>query len=59
MLHCFATDKDDATTDPRWGRVGKQTIKDTGPLTKKRMETIDEEITAARSRLDGEAGQSG
>ena len=32
--------------DPRWGRVGKQTIKDTGPLTKKRMETIDEEITA-------------
>ena len=26
---------------------GGQTIKDTGPLTKKRMETIDEEITAA------------
>jgi arylsulfatase len=46
VLHCFATDKDDATTDPRWGRVGKQTIKDTGPLTKKRMETVDEEITA-------------
>ena len=32
-------------TDPRWGRVGKQTITDTGPLTKKRMETVDEEIT--------------
>ncbi len=47
VLHCFATDKDDPTTDPRWGRVGKQTIKDTGPLTKKRMETVDEEITAA------------
>jgi arylsulfatase A-like enzyme len=46
VLHCFATDKDDATTDARWGRVGKQTIEDTGPLTKKRMETIDEEITA-------------
>ena len=29
------------------GPIGKQTIKDTGPLTKKRMETIDEEITAA------------
>ena len=42
----MATDKDDATTDPRWGRVGKQTIEDTGPLTKKRMETVDEEITA-------------
>jgi arylsulfatase len=47
VLHCMATDKDDATTDPRWGRVGKQTIKDTGPLTKKRMETVDEEITSA------------
>jgi arylsulfatase len=46
VLHCLATDKDDPTTDPRFGRVGKQTIKDTGPLTKKRMETIDEEITA-------------
>jgi arylsulfatase A-like enzyme len=46
VLHCFATDKDDATVDPRWGRVGKQTIEDTGPLTKKRMETVDEEITA-------------
>ncbi len=46
VLHCVATDKDDSTTDPRWGRVGKQTIKDTGPLTKKRMETVDEEITA-------------
>ena len=47
VLHCVATDKDDPTTDPRWGRVGKQTIKDTGPLTKKRMETVDEEITSA------------
>ena len=46
VLHCFATDKDDATVDPRWGRVGKQTIEDTGALTKKRMETVDEEITA-------------
>src|ERR1700726_3788173 len=32
VLHCKATDKDDATVDPRWGRVGKQTIEDTGPL---------------------------
>ena len=41
-MHTWATDTDDTTTDPRWGRVGKQKIKDTGPLTKKRMETIDE-----------------
>ena len=46
VLDCKATDTDDATTDPRWGRVGKQTVNDTGPLTKKRMETIDEEITS-------------
>jgi arylsulfatase len=46
VLDCVATDKDDPTVDPRFGRVGKQTIKDTGPLTKKRMETVDEEITA-------------
>jgi arylsulfatase A-like enzyme len=47
VLHCVATEKDDPSTDSRWGRVGKQTIKDTGPLTKKRMETVDEEITSA------------
>ncbi len=45
VLDCKATDKDDATNDPRFGRVGKQTCKDTGPLTKKRMETIDDDIT--------------
>jgi arylsulfatase A-like enzyme len=44
VLHCWATDEDDATEEPRWGRVGKQRIEDTGPLTKKRMETIDDEI---------------
>jgi arylsulfatase A-like enzyme len=47
VLHCKATDIDDPTEDPRFGRVGRQTIKDTGPLTKKRMETIDDETVAA------------
>jgi arylsulfatase A-like enzyme len=46
VMHCFATDKDDAMVDPRFGKVGKQTVEDTGPLTKKRMETVDEEVTA-------------
>ena len=45
VLHSWATDQDDPTEQPRWGRVGKQKIEDTGPLTKKRMETVDEEIT--------------
>jgi arylsulfatase A-like enzyme len=47
VLRCKAVDKDDPTEQPRWGRVGKQTIEDTGALTKKRMETIDDETTDA------------
>ena len=47
VLHCWATDTDDPTEQPRWGRVGKQRIEDTGPLTKKRMETCDDEFVAA------------
>jgi arylsulfatase A-like enzyme len=47
VLRCKATDVDDPTEDPRFGRVGKQTIEDTGALTKKRMETIDDETSAA------------
>ena len=44
VLDCKASDKDDPTVDPRFGKVGKQVCKDTGPLTKKRMETIDDDI---------------
>jgi arylsulfatase A-like enzyme len=47
VLKCTATNVDDGTTDPRFGRVGKQRIEDTGPLTKKRMETVDDETSAA------------
>ena len=47
VLRCKATNADDPTTDPRFGRIGRQTIEDTGPLNKKRMETIDDETTAA------------
>lgn len=47
VLKCKATDQDDPTVDPRFGKIGKQTIEDTGALTKKRMETIDDETTAA------------
>ena len=47
VLRCTATDTDDPTEDPRWGRVGKQTIEDTGPLTRKRMETIDDDTSDA------------
>jgi arylsulfatase len=32
VTHCWATDSDDATAMPRWGKVGKQRIVDEGPL---------------------------
>ncbi len=44
MLHCWATDTDDPTVQPRWGKVGKQKIEDCGPLYPDRMETVDDEI---------------
>ncbi len=47
VIRSKATDEDDPTVHERWGRVGKQTIEDTGPLTKKRMETIDDETSDA------------
>ena len=47
VLRCKASDRDDPTVDPRFGKVGKQTIEDTGPLNKKRMETVDDETSAA------------
>jgi arylsulfatase len=46
VLRSVATNVDDPTTDPKFGRVGKQKIEDTGPLTRKRMETIDAEVLA-------------
>ena len=44
VLHAWATDTDDPTVDPKFGKVGKQKIEDTGPLNRKRMETIDAEV---------------
>jgi arylsulfatase A-like enzyme len=44
MVHSWATNVDDATVQPRWGKIGKQRIEDAGPLYPKRMETVDDEI---------------
>jgi arylsulfatase len=44
MLHSWATDVDDTTEQPRWGKVGKQKIEDAGPLNPERMKTVDSEI---------------
>ena len=54
MLHCWATDTDDPTVDPRWGKVGKQKIEDAGTLYPERMKTVDDEILAhALKFVDG------
>ena len=45
VLHTWATNVDDPTVDPKFGKVGRQKIEDSGPLTRKRMETIDHEVT--------------
>ena len=47
VIHSWATDEDSGEVDDRYGPVGKQRIEDTGPLTKMRMETIDDETTGA------------
>ncbi len=59
MVHSWATTVDDATEQPRWGKVGKQRIEDAGELCPKRMETVDDEILANalkfldKARADG------
>ena len=51
LVHSWATDVDDETVQPRWGKVGKQRIEDAGPLpphpmpdVKYNMETVDTDI---------------
>jgi len=44
MVHSWATNVDDPTEQPRWGKIGKQKITDEGELCPKRMETVDDEI---------------
>jgi arylsulfatase len=59
VLRCKASAKDDPIVDARFGKVGRQTITDTGPLTRKRMETIDEEITAGALAFIDRAHKAG
>jgi arylsulfatase A-like enzyme len=59
MVHSWATDADDQTVQPRWGKIGKQRIEDAGELCPKRMETVDDEILSLalkfidKARADG------
>ena len=47
VMKCVATATVTPGDDPRFGPWGKQKCEDTGPLTKKRMETIDDEFLNA------------
>jgi arylsulfatase A-like enzyme len=47
VLKCIATATETPGDDPRFGPWGKQKCEDTGPLTMKRMETIDDELLNA------------
>ena len=59
VLDCVATGDDDKTVDPRFGRWGKQRCTDTGPLTSKRMETVDEEFLDRTMKFIEGSAQAG
>jgi arylsulfatase A-like enzyme len=59
VLHCWATDKDDPTEQLRWGRVGKQKIEDTGALTRKRIETCDDDFVEKAKDFIGREHEAG
>ena len=53
VLRCKATDKDDTTIDAQFGKVGKQTIENTGPLTQKADGDGGRGVRRRRARLHG------
>jgi arylsulfatase A-like enzyme len=60
VMRCKASDKDDTTVDAQFGKVGKQVIENTGALTRKRMETVDEEfIGAAMDFMERKTNEGG
>ena len=48
----------DPTVDSRFGKIGKQRIKDTGPLTTQRMQTVDEEFLDRTKRFITQSAQA-
>jgi arylsulfatase len=59
MVHSWATDVDDATEQPRWGKIGKQKIEDAGQLCAERMKTVDDEIVDDALKFTDKARQQG
>jgi arylsulfatase A-like enzyme len=59
VLDCVATGTDSAPDDPRFGPWGRQRCTDTGPLTRKRMETVDDEFLARTLAFMRESAATG
>jgi len=59
MVHSWATDTDDATVQPRWGKIGKQKIEDAGELCPERMKTVDDEILDRALKFTDKARKDG
>jgi arylsulfatase len=66
VVHCWAQDEDDATVQPRWGKIGKQKIQDDGPLpphptegVKLNMETVDDVFLASDFEFMDKAKKDG
>jgi arylsulfatase A-like enzyme len=70
LVHCFASETDDPTEMPRWGKVGKQKIVDEGPLkdmqgwqqgrkAKYNMETFDDVLVKSSSAFMDKAKKAG
>jgi arylsulfatase len=59
MIHSWATNTDDTTVEPRWGKVGRQKIEDAGHLCPERMKTVDDEILDKALNFVGKAKSEG
>jgi arylsulfatase len=59
VLHCSATASEQPGEDPRFGKWGRQRCEDTGPLTRKRMEHVDEEFINASFTFMDKAAADG
>jgi arylsulfatase A-like enzyme len=66
IVHSYASDTDDPTEQPRWGKIGKQKIEDAGPLPphpvegiKYNMETVDDAFLAASTAFMDKAKAGG
>lgn len=59
MISCWASSTDDATNEPRWGKIGKQTLKDEGTLPPERMKTVDDEILSRTFKFMDKAKTEG